>query len=235
MSTSLPERKLPAVAPLPTDTRTGLFSRDDPTFIACVLVAAFSAHYSPRGIDYFPSPEICMIYGYPLLATAIATFLLRPRSKHALYALLLASFLSLRTFASVCLSLSIFRRLAIWLWDSEPTGYLLLFKAFLAVTRSVGISFWASEIVFNILMTGCMFVLCTQAFSRISVRISAAAFLVAYIASCAVVYVAIAIIGPDFQLAQPTAMFMILQTALYWRLVSYASLREPSTFPETTA
>ena len=207
---------------------SGLFGRDDPTFIACVLIALLSIHYSPRGIDYFPSAEMCMIYGYALLGTAIATILLRPRSLFAVSALILAVFLSVHTFASVFLSLGIFRPFAIWLWDSVPTGYLLLFRAFLSFTRFVGISYWIAEVLFHISITGFVFYICTQAFIRTSIRISAATFLITYLPSFSVLYVAAAAIGPDIQFAQPMALFMMLQTALYWGLIPAMSKRFPS-------
>jgi len=238
VSASLPQHQPAAVASLPTPDRallSRLISRDDPTFIACALIAAFSAHYYPRGIDYFPSPEMCMVYGYPLLATGIATFLLRPRSKHARLALLLVAFLSVRTFASLCLSLGVLHDFATWLWNSEPTGYLLLFKAFHFVAHGIGINSWTSEIVFNIVITGCTFALCSQAFSRISIHVAAAMFLMAYLSSLALIYIAAMAIGPNIQVAQPAALFMMLHTIFYWRLASFASMRHSSAVLDTTA
>jgi len=194
-------------------------------------------HYYPHpsAFDYFPSAEMCMIYGYALLGTAIATILLRPRSLFAASALILAVFLSVRTFASVFLSLGIFRAFAIWLWDSVPTGYLLLFRIFLSFTRFAGINRGIAVVLFYILITGFVFYICTQAFTRTSIRVSAATFFITYLASFSVLYVAAAAIGPDVEFAQPMALSMMLQTALYWGLIPAISKRFPPVAPKGTA
>jgi hypothetical protein len=216
----------------------GLFrsvSRNDPAFIACVLIAGLNLHYVPRGVDYFPSPEMCMVNGYMLLATAIATFVLRPRSTIACVSLCVAAFLSIRTIASVCLFVGILSNLAVWLLDSEPTGYLLLFEGFLSATHWTGVSDRSLEVSFNIVITGVVFHLCTQAFVRTPLRLSAATFLIAYAASFTVINIAVLIVGPDSQFAQPAALFMMLQSILYWWLIPFTSKRFQPGSDEATA
>lgn len=167
---------------VPNRSPGSFFSREDPTFLALVLIAGLFAHYAPHGIDYFPSSEMCMVSGYALLAAAIATFVLRPGSRFARIALLLACVLSTRTFWSVCLYFGILPEQSAWLANSGPNVSLLLLKAFLFVARLTGINDRVAEPMYQLFVTGLTFHICTQAFARATVCQTAGRYLTACVA-----------------------------------------------------
>ena len=203
-----------------------VISRDNPAFLASAVICGLWLHYFPRGIDYFPSPEMCMVNGYGLLATALAAYVLRPRNRFAQRAILLAIALSIHTIASLAGRISLFAGLAESIWASGYSGYFLLFKGSLPIFDLIGLRYYVAEFVFSALITGAVFCVSARGFSQARYYILALAFVGAFVLAMLPLFLVATLFPNNIQFAQPGALFMILYTILFWQLIPYLPKNE---------
>ena len=148
-----------------------VFSRDNPAVLTTAITAALLLlHFfviRGVGVDYHPAPEASRPATYSLLATAIATFILRPRNLKAQACFFVALVVGGDVFFKILFDTG----LRSWRWSSsDPAasfGYYLIYKEGLPVLRFLGISCWAECMTsFQVLMTYAMLCACATAFDN---------------------------------------------------------------------
>lgn len=165
-------RSIPEKRQAKEQAKRSVFSRDNPAVLTTVIMAAlFLLHeFVMRGVgvvDYHPAPEASRPATYPLLATAIATFILRPRNLAAQACLVVALVVGGDVFFKILFDTGLLS----WRWtSSDPAasfGYYLIYKKVLPVFRFLGVGGWAECMtIFQVLMTITMLCACATAFDN---------------------------------------------------------------------
>lgn len=189
-----------------------LCSRDNPAFLAVVLICVFFLRYSHFGvIDYFPALETARMLTYPLLATAVAGFLLRPGDRFARWGLLVAAALSLETLFTVT-GIS---------WGANRAaiaGFHQLVRLLQPFLRATGMPYHTFEPFMYTLLTGTVYCVCARAFSRIRWSVLISIFVLSLTGSVGM------ILGLSMFLTGwfgefGTIWVMLIHTILFWHVV----------------
>lgn len=190
------------------------FSRDNPTFLITVLICGFFLLYSSVGrvVDYFPSLEHSRLLTYPLLATGVATFTLRPTNRFARMGMGVAAILSLETvYALIKYS------------DLLP-GFLLNFDRFVfaggfcvvkilrPLVHGLGLSTHWVEPVAYCLLNGLVLCVCAKSFVEATwsnlVIVFGASLMMAYLIAWGLEIVT--------ELGLGLIWFMLIHSAFFW-------------------
>jgi hypothetical protein len=186
------------------------FSSDNPAFIAAILTCGILAVFYPRGYSFsYANWSTSAPFVYPLLATSIATFLLRPRNKFARIAVCIA----------LCLSIDVpchfmgfnGRSLA------QCSGYFWLFKFTYPAFEYVGFGWDLEYFAFHFLMTGAFFAVCVQAFERVRLALVLSVWTVSFVvAFLALTLLAGLLRGSQF-ISVLDGLVLLLPGLLFWK------------------
>jgi len=190
------------------------FSRDNPTFLVTVLVCGFFLLYSSVGrvIDYFPSLEQSRVITYPLLATGIATFTLRPTNRFARMGMGVAAILSLETVYTLIYYCDL---LPDFLSDFDRfvfAGAHRVVKILRPLVRGVGLgSHWVEPVAYC-LLNGLVLCVCAKSF----VETTWSNLAMVFGASLMLAYVIASGLEVVTELGLGLIWFMLIHSAFFW-------------------
>jgi hypothetical protein len=190
------------------------FSRDNPTFLVTVLVCGFFLLYSSVGriIDYFPSLEQSRILTYPLLATGVATFTLRPTNRFAQIGMGVAAILSLETVYTLIYYSDLLPGFLSGFDRFVFAGSFCVVKILCPLIRGFGLSDYLAEPVAYCLLNGLVSCVCAKSFiettwSNLAMTFGAS-LVVAFLMACGLE------VATDLGLVG--IWFMLIHSAFFW-------------------
>lgn len=196
-----------------------LYSRDNPSFLAVVLICGLFLGYSNfRAIDYFPAFETSRMLTYPLLATGVTTLLLRPSNRFAKWGFAAAVALSLETICKIA-------GLPWGAHNSAIAGFYQLVKLFWPLLGGVGVPYHVRDLLVYTLVTCMIYCVCAKAFSSSRWLILIVAFLLTFAATMFIVS-GLAMVFDGWFVWFAELWFMLIHTVLFWHFVAWSAKRD---------